>query len=80
MAWRDFVGSHREVLAAVDFFTAKVWTSAGLFTHYVLVFMRVASRQVCVAGMTTSPDSRWSAWQDNQAPATERAGISYGLA
>ncbi len=59
MAWRDFVGSHKEVLAAVDFFTAEVWTSAGLITHYVLVFMRVASRQVCVAGITTSPDSRW---------------------
>ena len=28
-------------------------------TCYVLTFMRVASRQVRNAGVTTSPDSRW---------------------
>ena len=31
----------------------------GLTTYYVLVFMHVASRKVCIAGITTSPDSRW---------------------
>ena len=59
MAWRDFIRSHTEVLAAVDFFTVEVWTSAGLITYYVLSFMRVASRRVCLAGITTSPDSHW---------------------
>jgi len=59
MAWRDFIRSHTAVLAAVDFFTVEVWTSAGLITYYVLTFMRVASRKVWVAGITTSPDSRW---------------------
>ena len=48
-----------EVLAAVDFFTAEVWTAGGWMTYYVLTFMRVASRQVCIAGITTSPDRRW---------------------
>jgi hypothetical protein len=48
--WREFIHSHLEVLAAVDFFTVEVWTSAGLITHYVLMFMRVASRRVCIAG------------------------------
>ena len=43
----------------MDFFTAEVWTSAGLITYYVLVFMRVGSRQVCIAGMTHSPDLAW---------------------
>jgi hypothetical protein len=47
------------VLAAVDFFTAEVWTAAGLMTYYVLVFMRVGSRQICVAGFTLVPDSAW---------------------
>jgi hypothetical protein len=28
-------------------------------TYYVLTCMRVASRQVCIAGITTSPDERW---------------------
>jgi transposase len=59
MSWRDFIRSHLEVLAAVDFFTAEVWTAAGLTTYYVLTCMRVASRQVCIAGITTSPDQHW---------------------
>ena len=59
MSWREFIRSHLEVLAAVDFFTAEVWTAGGLTTYYVLTFMRVASRRVCIAGITTSPDRRW---------------------
>jgi putative transposase len=59
MTWREFIRSHTEVLAAVDFFTTEVWTSGGLITYYVLTFMRVASRQVCIAGITPSPDSAW---------------------
>jgi len=58
-SWRDFIRSHMEVLAAVDFFTVEVWTLGGLTTYYVLTFMRVASRKVAIAGVTTSPDSRW---------------------
>jgi helix-turn-helix protein len=30
MSWREFIRSHMEVLAAVDFFTAEVWTVGGL--------------------------------------------------
>jgi putative transposase len=59
MSWADFIRSHLEVLAAVDFFTVEVWTAAGLTTYYVLSCMRVASRQVYIAGITTSPDQRW---------------------
>ena len=57
--WKEFIRSHTEVLAAVDFFTVEVWTGSGLLTYYVLTFMRVASRQVCIAGMTISPDAAW---------------------
>ena len=59
MSWREFIRSHMEVLAAVDFFTVEVWTAGGLMTYYVLTFMRVASREVCIGGITTSPDKRW---------------------
>jgi Integrase core domain len=59
MSWREFIRSHVEVLAAVDFFTAEVWTASGLMTYYVLTFMRVASREVRIAGITTSPDRHW---------------------
>jgi hypothetical protein len=34
-AWLDFIRSHTEVLAAVDFFTAEVWTAGGFITYYV---------------------------------------------
>ena len=59
MLWKDFIRSHLEVLAAVDFFTAEVWTTSGLMTCYVLVFMRVAPRQICVGGFTLAPDAAW---------------------
>jgi hypothetical protein len=36
MLWKDFIQSHLEVLAAVDFFTAEVWMAGGLMTYYVL--------------------------------------------
>ena len=59
--WREFIRTHLEVLAAVDFFTVEVWTAAGLTTYYVLTFMRVASRRVYIAGITPWPDQRWMA-------------------
>ena len=59
VSWREFIRSHLEVLAAVDFFTAEVWTASGLTTYYVLTCMRVASRQMCIAGISTSPNQGW---------------------
>jgi putative transposase len=52
MLWKDFIRSHREVLAAVDFFTAEVGTTSGLMTYYVLVFLRVAEILLPGSGMT----------------------------
>jgi transposase InsO family protein len=57
--WKEFIRSHLEVLAAVDFFTAEIWTARGLVTYYVLVFLRVAARQVYIAGVTPWPDLDW---------------------
>ena len=48
-----------DVLVATDFFTAEVWTTAGLVTYYVLFFIHLASRKVHVAGITPHPDERW---------------------
>ena len=59
MSWREFIRSHMEVLAAVDFFTAEVWTAGGLMTYYVLTCMRVVTRSVRIAGITPSPDKCW---------------------
>lgn len=48
MSWWDFIRTHSEGLAAVDFFTAEVWTAGGLTTYYVLTCMRLATRSVCI--------------------------------
>jgi putative transposase len=57
--WPEFIRTHMDVLVATDFFTAEVWTTAGLVTYYVLFFIHLASRKVHVAGMTPHPDERW---------------------
>ncbi len=59
MLWKEFIRSHLETLAAVDFFTAEVWTAGGLVTYYVLVFMRIAPRQISIAGITLAPEGEW---------------------
>jgi putative transposase len=59
MLWKEFIRSHQETLASVDFFTTEVWTAAGLMTYYVLVFMRIAPRQINIAGITLAPEGEW---------------------
>jgi hypothetical protein len=44
--WKEFIRTHLEVLAAMDFFMAEVWTARGLMTYYVLVFPRVGARRL----------------------------------
>jgi transposase InsO family protein len=57
--WKEFIRTHMDVLVATDFFTAEVWTTAGLVTYYALFFIHLASRKVHVAGMTPHPHERW---------------------
>ena len=57
--WTEFIRSHRDVLAATDFFTTEVWTLRGLVTYYVLFFMHMATRRVHIAGLTPFPDACW---------------------
>ncbi len=59
MLWKEFIRSHLETLAAVDFFTAEFWTAGGLTTYYVLVFMRIAPQQINIAGITLAPEGEW---------------------
>ena len=59
MPWKEFIRSHQETLASVDFFTTEVWTAAGPMTYYVLVFMRIAPRQINIAGITLAPEGEW---------------------
>jgi hypothetical protein len=58
-SWKDFIRGHLDVLAGTDFFTVEVFTLKGLVTYYVLFFIHLESRKVCLAGMTPNPDEKW---------------------
>jgi putative transposase len=58
-SWKDFIRAHLDVLAGTDFFTVEVVTLKGLITYYVLFFIHLNSRKVCLAGMTPHPDEEW---------------------
>ena len=57
--WKDFIRAHLDVLAGTDFFTVEVVTLKGLITYYVLFFIHLESRKVCLAGVTPHPDEEW---------------------
>jgi putative transposase len=58
-SWKDFIRAHMAVLAATDFFTVEVLTLRGLMTYYVLFFIHLESRKICLAGVTRHPDQEW---------------------
>ena len=59
--WKEFIESHMAVLAGIDFFTVEVLTWRGLVNYYVLFFIHLESRRVCLAGITRHPDQAWMA-------------------
>jgi len=58
-SWKDFIRAHMAVMVGTDFFTAEVLTLRGLKTYYVLFFLHLESRRVCLAGVTRHPDQVW---------------------
>ena len=48
-----------DVLVGTDFFTVEVLTWKGLVTYYVLFFIHLETRRICLAGMTPHPDQPW---------------------
>jgi putative transposase len=58
-SWTTFLKSHWDVMAATDFFTVEVWTARGLVTYYVLFVMRLKTRCVHIAGVTTAPNGAY---------------------
>ena len=57
--WRDFIRAHMDVLTGTDFFTVGVLTLKGLVTYYVLFFIHLQTRRVCLAGITPYCDQPW---------------------
>lgn len=52
-----------KTLVACDFFTEEIWTLRGLVRYYTLLFIRLGSREVTVAGSTDHPGGPWLAQQ-----------------
>jgi len=57
--WKEFLRSHWDGLAAADFFTVEVWTAVGLVRYHVLFAIRVATREVHIAGIIPEPNGAW---------------------
>ena len=57
--WKEFLRTHWDVLSATDFFSVEVWTAAGLVRFQVLFVIRLATREVQVAGIITEPHGQW---------------------
>jgi hypothetical protein len=57
--WKEFLRSHFAMLAAVDFFSVEVWTAMGLVRYQVLFVIRLATREVQIAGIIAEPHGGW---------------------
>jgi hypothetical protein len=56
---KEFLRTHWDVLAAADFFSVEVWTALGLVRYHVFCLMRLATREVHIAGIIPEPQGRW---------------------
>jgi hypothetical protein len=59
MTWKEFLRTHGEVLAAKDFFTVELWTGRGLARYHVLFVIKLATREMQIAGMVPEPYEAW---------------------
>jgi hypothetical protein len=57
--WKEFLRTHWDVLAAADFFSVEVWTALGLVRYHVLFVIRLATREVHIAGIIPEPHGPW---------------------
>jgi transposase InsO family protein len=57
--WKEFLRTHWELLAAADLFSVEVWTAVGLVRYHVLFVIRLATREVHIAGLIPEPDGPW---------------------
>jgi putative transposase len=59
LTWKEFLKMHWQVLAATDFFTVELWTTAGLIRYHVLFVIRLATREVQLADIVPEPHAPW---------------------
>ena len=57
--WKTFLAAHWDGLAAADFFTVEVLTWRGLVRYVVFFAMKLQTRTVEIAGITSQSNERW---------------------
>ena len=57
--WKAFIRRHMDLLWATDFFSTEVWTLGRLVTLYVLFFIKLDTRELHIAGVTSHPNEPW---------------------
>ena len=57
--WKTFLAAHWDGIAAADFFTVEVLTLRGLVRYVVFFVMKLKTRTVEIAGITSEPGGAW---------------------
>ena len=59
MSRSTFIKVHWGAIAATDLFTVEVLNPFGLVRYHVLFVIDIATRCVCIAGITSDPNGEW---------------------
>ena len=58
-SWSTFIKAHWGAIAATDLFTVEVVNPFGLVRYHVLFVIDIATRCVCIGGITSDPNGEW---------------------
>jgi putative transposase len=59
MSWSTFIKAHWGAVAAIDLFTVEVLSPFGLVRYHVMFVIDIATRRVCIGGITSDPNGDW---------------------
>ncbi len=59
MSWSTFIKAHWGAIAAADLFTVEVLNPFGLVRYHVVFVIDIATRCVCIGGITSEPNGEW---------------------
>ena len=59
MSWSTFIKAHWGAIAATDLFNRRGVNPFGLVRYHVLFVIDIATRCVCIGGITSDPNGEW---------------------
>ncbi len=62
-SWDNFLQRHADVLWQTDFLSKPMWTTNGIVSLYMLVFIHMGTRRCWISPCTVAPDANWTAQQ-----------------